>query len=368
MENEIKHRIGGRQAARFVLAIQLAIGILSLPKDVTKQMGLNGWMSVVAGGLFMVGGILATITLCKKFGGRSILDIQTELFGRAAGFVLNLLVTFYTLAAAVVNFRYLIQRTGAWYFRATPLWVLATLLILPGAYLIYKGLKGLSRFNVLVYVIGFILVEVLAWNILNSFRPTLLMPVSFSPELQTWGSGVFATAFAYMGYECLLFIFPFIQNTKRLIRHTLFTSVLVILLFSAVTILSIGVYGEGMVIDRTLPVVGLFRLIKFPIFERVDLYLLAAWIPGMAICVYSYFFCVYYSAKKTFGIRSDLLLVGFLTLLLIVLGSYTEDTNFSFLSGRIVGLGAFILGLVIPLLWLLLAWITGKGQRGEEIH
>jgi spore germination protein (amino acid permease) len=262
-----------------------------------------------------------------------------------------------------VNIRFMIITIASWFFQRTPLWFLTVFMLVPAVYLTYYGLKGICRYNIVIYTVVILVVILLTAN-LGKVRFTFLAPLG-SAGIKKIVGGIPDTGYAYMGYETLLFIYPFIKDKQAVIKYTATASAFSSLIFAAVTIVCVGVFGENLVAHRIMPIVGLARIVRFPIFERIDLYFLAAWIPGMMVCVNSYMFCLFNSCEKVFGVRSGtkpskpMLLI--LAAIVIILSSLTEDINTVYQFSQYAGYLALSLSIIVPVIWLVLAMALKKG-------
>lgn len=362
MENNHANTITSKQAVTFILGIQIGIGNLSLPTEMARVSGHDGWISTLLGGIIVWVSALIIIMLCGRFKGSSIFDISRIVFGKYFGFILNLLLVLYLIAASVVNLRYYTIWIDAWFFRDTPMWILTLLLIIPSAYLVYKGLKGICRFNNIVYFVITMIIILLIWPLSQIFRLTQLMPVSDAGIIRIL-KGVPKTAFSYMGFETLLFIYPFIKNKRYLTKNMSIGLWVTTLLYTFATIVCLGVFGENMLKNRTQPIIGLARLIKFPIFERIDIYFLTVGIPAMALAVHSYIFCTLNAINEVFRVNRNNVLLPVLLIIVILLSGFTSDINDLMNAASLVGQISFIFGSILPVLYLVAAVIFRKGER-----
>lgn len=360
MEKNKANVITSSQAIVFILSIQIGIGILQIPKGVSKFAGHDSWISYLIAGILVFLAELLMIVLLKRFNGLSILEVNKKLFGRYIGFILNLLLIIYLLLSAAINMTIYTMIVAAWFFKTTSLWLLTLLLISPCVYAVYKGIKVVCRVNAIIYYIIIMAVFILSVNFIY-FRPTQLLPIGDS-GIYSILSGIPDTSFSFFGFETLLFIYPFIKNRQDAIKSMAIASTISTLLFVFAAIMCFGVFGDKMVESRTLPFAGLSRIAKFPILERVDLYFLATWIPGLVICVNTYYFLTYHSIKKVFNIKRNAPLYIVVTIMIAILSRYTEDMNVMSQVASYLGYVGYIIGFGIPIFWLLISCILKKRE------
>ncbi len=349
---------------RFIISTQLPLGMLAVARASVEKAGHDGWIPVIMTGLLVVMSQFLIIKLCSRFGGESVLEIVGSLFGKYLGFIFKLVLIGYVAFATAVNIRYFTLVVSVWFFSSTPLWILTVLLISTSVYLVFKGLKGICRFDSIIFLIILITIFLLGYGFLK-IKPTLLMPVG-SCGLGGAIAGIPSCAFSYMGFEMLLFIFPYIKDKQNAKKFILWGEGITIAVYTAIALVAVGIFGENYIMERQLILTSLAKLIRFPVFERIDLYFYALWIPGMILCVTSYLFCSFNSIKKTFRVKSSLPLLAVLVLALLIASGYTEDVNAMMKISHLAGFMSYGVGIVLPVLLLLLAWILKKG--GKKKH
>lgn len=346
----------------FIMAIQIGIGILTLPSDMVKHAGHDGWIPVIISGVLFSLASLIIIALCKRFDGQSILDINRMIFGKFISYIINTILILYLIYATISNLGFLASSVGVWFFKTTPLWVLVLYIMIPSITLAYKGLKGVCRFNFLLFITIPVLLSLVVFT-LHSFRVTNLIPVGIHGMAKILES-LPDTPYAFMGFETLLFIFPYIKDKQHTGKSVITGSAIVILIYTCFVIASIAVFGEDLLGIRIVAFVGLARMIEVPVLERVDLYCLAIWIPAMVLAVNAYLFLTYNTVKKVFRIKSEIIPLAVIIVIVLVLTSIlSEDSDTVFQVNRYAGYALFLVGVPYPVLLLITALITGRGAK-----
>ncbi|MDF2524117.1 MAG: hypothetical protein K0R31_1758 [Clostridiales bacterium] len=361
MEVNNSNVITSSQAMTFILAIQIGIGLLTLPADVIENAGHDGWITVFisAGAISLA--LIAIIALCRRFGGKSILEINQVIFGKYIALIINILLVLYLIFEAVSNLKLITIAVGIWFFSSSPIWILTLYFLLPSMYLTYFGLKGMSRFNLLVYLFIPMTLGLATLN-LPGFDYTQLLPIGMH-GISGIVKSLPPSTFAYMGFETLLFIFPFIKDKQNIGKYALAGAAATTLLFVLFVVVSLGVFGEEFLKKRLFAVVGLARMIKLPVLERVDLYFLAMWIPGMLLAVNAYHFLAFNSFKKIFNIKTRAFPLIIISIIIFFASTFNEDANIVRAINVYSGYAAFIIGAPYPVILLLISLITGKGAK-----
>jgi spore germination protein (amino acid permease) len=298
------------------------------------------------------------IALCRKFNNQSILDITGLICGRFFAFILNFLLFLCLLFIAAANYTLFVAGVGIWFFRSTPAWALAVYLIIPSALLAAVGLKSVCRFSFLLYFIIPLVLCLVALN-LSDFRITALLPVG-EHGLSNIMRAVPASLFAFCGVETILFVFPHIQDTQKITRKFSAAILIATLLFTVITAAHTGVFGDELVMKRFNAILGLARLIKVPVVERVDIYFLAVWITAMTLTTNTYMFLAHDTILRIFKPKARFIPSLIAVLLVVAPASIVEDNYVVLKLLGFAGFITFFVGLIVPLILLITAVIRNK--------
>ncbi len=358
MQNSID-TITASQSCRFIIAAQFPLGVLSVARVAVNAAGHDGWMVMILGGLLVIASKLIISLLCRRFEGASILDIDRQLFGKYIGTFLNLLWIAYLIFASIANFTFFLISMKLWFFKYTPSLLVAILLISPTIVLVSKGLKNVCRFDIILYLMLFITALLLIYGS-TRLKVTMLLPVGEAGPL-TILNGLKLVSFTYMGFELLLFIFPNISNKKYLTKHIWLCGTIITSFFTFTSIVTICVFGTQYTSLSLYPMTSLAKLVKFPIFERIDLYYYASWIPAMILCTNSYVFCTCDSIRRTFKIKKPLWVILAVSTVLIISSIMVKSVDVAEDLGNLGGSLSCGAGIAAPVIILLISIIFKKG-------
>jgi spore germination protein (amino acid permease) len=357
--------ITARQAVMLIMAVQLGIGLLTLPSDVARMAGHDGWLSVLFGGLLFFLSAIAIIALCNRFEGSSILEINRAIFGKFFSYIINTMFLIYLITAATACLTSFAFSVGAWFFQSTPMWALVPYISVPSVYLAYKGLKGVCRFNFLLVALIPILLSLVLFTLKNvHFHNLMPVGVHGLPKI----AGAFPqTALTYMGFETLLFIFPNIKDKQHVLKYTSLGFTAMILILTIFTADSIAVFGEDMLKVRISAFVGFAKMISVPVLERIDLYYFSAWIAAMVLALNAYMFLAYNSVRSVYKINSHRICHMVVSAVVIIISVFTaRDIYTDLMLNKYAAYGMMAFGTAYPVLLLLIAWITRKGVKKKE--
>lgn len=325
--NQKANEVSSSQITIFVISSQISFGILSLASTLAKEIGHDGWMSALLGGLLVCILIYLMVALLKRFNNLSILEINTYLFGKIIGTFLNLLIVGYLMYFTVLALRRFTDIINISVLKSTPGLVLSCFIIIPIIYLSWYGLKYLCRYSVFKVVL--LIIIILYYFLLSkNFRMTFLQPF-MENGLMPILKGAYIPYFSYLGFELITIIYPNIKDKKSTFRYTIYGNLVTMAFYLITVIFLTGFFGEVMLEQLQYPIFSLARAYRAPILERLDLFFIALWFPVMGGVLQFYYFCTYHSLKKIFKIENDKkkckILISCVTAVVIALSRIPKD-------------------------------------------
>ena len=315
--DEKRHKITSSQLMTFILATQVGTGILTLPSDLAKIVGHDGWISVLLVGIIATFSSIIIVKLMERYKNQSIYGINKLLYGKYLGTAINIILLLYFIIVAAVNVRIFLIVVRSMVLKSTPPLILTIFIIIPSFYLVWYGLKSLCRFNITVYFSMFAVVFLL---LLTSkfFKLTFLMPFG-EAGLNQITSGAFSTFYSLLGFEIITVIYPYITDKDKTVKYMAGANIISVLFSATLVITTTAFFGENMLKHLVFPLFSLARSYKAPILERIDLYIIALWFPPLAMSVRAYLFATYNTINKVFDIRRKTLCLVLLIAAVIIL-------------------------------------------------
>lgn len=337
---------------------QTGVGIIILPSIMSKEVGHDGWITIIITGILIILLSLAIIYLLKRYKDKSIYDINNFIYGKVIGTAFNILLLVYLIAATAAGtglFSYFMRIT---ILSETPSWALTPLVILPSFYLVWQGLKSISRF-LYVSIFSYVVVIILLIVLYKEYKPSFLMPIGEAGITHIL-MGIKSSFFAFIGFELVAFFYPYISNKEKVIKQQLMAIIGSIIFFVIVVCASVAVYGENFLSILTLPFFNISRVFNAPILERIDLYLTALWFIPTACSIRSYVFAAYDGLQKVFKIKKTKVSYVIFFICTLVLGGIPRDINQIFSLITIINASGAGVTLFL-IICLLLSFIRRKG-------
>ncbi len=309
-----------------VLSSQIGLGILTFPAEIAEVSGHDAWMPVLLGGLVFTVLILLMYALLSRFQSRSIIEINTLLYGRIIGNVVNVILLAYFCLSTFNGIRLYCEFIKLTVLTNTPPLILTCFIILPIFYTAWFGLKTFARFSVISYV-GIFVTIVIIVLISNQLHYIFLMPVG-GEGLPSILQGAYSTTYALLGPEILAILFPYVTDKKKALKYTLLANTITTLFYAIVVAATTAMFGEKMLEKLVIPVIVLSRTYFAPIFERIDLLYFALWVPNLATSVGAYFLTAELGIKQLFHVkRRDKLALCLFTAMMLALSRAPKNFN-----------------------------------------
>lgn len=350
--------IKAEQLALITFITQTGIGIIMLPSELAKVSGHDGWISIlITGGIVLIlSGLI--LSLLHRYKNKSIFDINRLIFGKFISIVLNTILLLYLLAFSVLGISIFVFFMRVTLLPKTPAWILSMFTLMPSFYLIWKGLKDMSRY-LYISAFNYLVIIFLPLLLLKEAHWSFLLPVG-EAGLPGILEGILPTFFSFAGFELIAFFNPYVTEPKKVTRWYVGASLASTAFFLSYTVLSTVILGENALKVFALPFFNLIRLYRAPIFERLDLYVTAIWYIPMACSLRSYIFACYDGILKVYKLKKSKLMFILFFLLTTILGSLPDSINSlirMIMMANMVGMS--VCGFLV--LCLLLSFIRKKG-------
>ncbi|WP_155590670.1 GerAB/ArcD/ProY family transporter [Lysinibacillus cavernae] len=269
-------------------SIMVGTGILSLPQKLSSMGYAQTFMPLLFG-------LLATLTafamvwLCSKFPNDDLFRMNEKLLGKWVGRLINFLIIiqFIVFSAGIIsNYMHLIQST-ALQEQTITLPVLCFLLLL--IYIVSGGIKSIARFSVMTFFITIWIIYFTRWAI-EKGDPSHFFPL-FNFTSKEFFEAIKQGYFSILGYELILFYFPFIIDQKKAFRHSLIGIWISIFLCFITTAISVMYYSEWQLKRVEFSVLNLFKAGEFTFIERIDIIGITLWVFLILSSVTAYVWC-----------------------------------------------------------------------------
>lgn len=346
--------------AMFTFICQTGVGVLMIPSLLATQAGHDGWISMVITGIIVVLLSIMIVTLLNRYKDKAIYDINKLIFGKIIGSGFNILLILYlfinTIGGASL-FSYFMRIT---ILHETPAWLLAPFITLPTLYLVWQGLKSISRF-LFCSLVSYVVLMIFVFFLYKEYRFSFFLPIGEAGITNILYSTK-TSFFAFIGFELIAFLYPYISDKNRVLKWHIMASVISIIFLTTVVVLITSVFGENFLKIMFLPFYNFSRVYNAPVLERVDLYLIALWFIPMACSMRCYVFTAYDGLQKVLKVKKTRLSYTIFFLMIYVFSSMPKNINHVMSIINIIGVAGIGVSAYLTLC-LPISFIRKKGVK-----
>ncbi|TYS49184.1 GerAB/ArcD/ProY family transporter [Bacillus infantis] len=349
-------------------SIQTGVGIAGLPRIVYLSAGHDGWISIIIAGLLVSAVIFLSVMMLKQYESADLFGIHYDVFGIFLGRFVNLFYTFYLISGIYVIVMNYVEIVQAWVFPDLPTWFLAMILLLLSVYAVMGGVRIAVGFSFMSFLLTFWIVLIIIIPA-RDFDYTHLLPIlnrGYADILK----GVYKTSLSIVGFEMLLFLYPFIKNKKKAHLYTQLGGLYTTLLFVLVTVISIGFFGEKGLEKTIWPVLSMFKIVRLPNLERFEFIAVSFWMLIILPNICLYLWAASRGMKRVFpGMKQKTFIV--LIAILVWSCSFLVKARYQMnLITDYIGMAGFYIGICYPallsMLVLLKKKLTGRRKQNEN--
>lgn len=177
--------------------------------DVTKN---EAWISAIIGFIMSIPGIMVFISLAERFPGKSIIEINSIIFGKIMGKVISALYALFFFSLAFLDTSVMNHFIGAFMLPETPIAAIAILFIFVCAWAVRKGAETITRYSMLLFAF---VITILLFNgtlMIKNMSYSNLFPI-FDLPIKNYlqGAHIIAALPLWGTFTC----FAFLPNVQK---------------------------------------------------------------------------------------------------------------------------------------------------------
>ncbi|MFP5107636.1 GerAB/ArcD/ProY family transporter [Neobacillus sp. C211] len=351
----------------FIHASQTGVGIVGLPRIVYLAAKHDAWISVFLGGILSAVVLAMMVLMLKKYDSADLYGIQVDIFGKWLGNAMNIFYMIYmSLSFFVIHMNY-IEIVQVWIFPDLPTWQLSLALILLTIYAVNGGIR-------IIVGVAFISVIGTVWMIfilivpMQYADPKNLLPL-LNTDLRHIINGVFKTSFSLMGFELLMFLYPYVKDKKKIFLYSQIGNLYTTILFTSITMVCITFFAENGLARTIWPVLSMFKIVRLPNLERFEFIAVSFWmlviLPNM--CSYLWAASKGFSRIINWKQKKGIWIIGILVWggSFFIKARYQMNELTDFVS-HLGFLSAFCYPILLSLLVLVKKWFLRRKKTNAE--
>lgn len=286
-----ENKLSSRQIRALIVSTTIGIGILILPNRIAIINGNDGWIPIILAGLLIIPIIIVMNRIFRLNPDKDFFTIGREVLGKWIFNIFLIIFFVYFIMAMSYIVRTLGELIKAFLLETTPIEVLIISFILVTSYIARDNIQIIGRAAYFIYpqILGFVIFLFLVT--LPEIDFTNVLPV-FQSDFSNIPKGIEVAFFSYLGYEILLFAFPYAEKKRDSLRPALSGLGMVILIYIIIFLLTLSQYGVHSLKSQTFPTLSLVKEVDLPgyFIENLDGLVMAFWVLVIFPTMASYYF------------------------------------------------------------------------------
>ncbi|TFB22150.1 spore gernimation protein [Filobacillus milosensis] len=356
-DNQIK-------AAYLIIAIhtvQVGVGIAGYPRLVFMDAKQDSWISIIITGLILSLVIACMVFILNTYKNQDLAGILCTAFGNIIGKFFSMIFVVYFLVlflSVIINYVEFVQ---VFIFPKMASWFIGLLLLILVWYAVYGGIRVAVGASIVFFLSSIWMVGLLSKPI-SLIEVRNYLPI-FSTPWKDVLKGVLISSYTFLGFELLWVIYPFIYDKKNVAKYSQFSILITVVMYLFITMVAIGYFSPKQLEQKVWPLLTMFKVISFPMFERFDILAVALWIivilPNLILLAWMFSF----TCKRAHGWKQKHCLVGLVIFSLGFIAIFDDReliNKFTDYTGQI----GLVLGWAFP--FILLPFAIKHRMKGKK--
>ena len=360
-----QEKITSNQLMAIMLSTIIGIGILSLPRTVTEAAGPDGWILVLAGGVFAIIISIVISRLGLMFPGKTVVEYSGDVMTKPLGIIFSLgFFTYYVLFCAF-EARVFAEVTKQFLLDRTPTEAIVITMLLGSVYLARQDIATVGRMGEMLVPVFILPSFLLLLPAIPEMDLTNLLPfMKTSPVRFLTGLGTIVTS--YLGFEALLLFQPFMARPRDAAKAMTVALIAVILIYMLVVISAVSIFGVVEIQRLVWPAIAMYRVIEIPgaFIENVHGVVMAIWVVAVYMTLAVFFFAAVTILGRLLSLKEQSFIALPLAFLIYFLALIPDNVSqvYNYLDAFSLYLG-IPFGFVLPAALFIIAKARGMGKE-----
>ncbi|GED16604.1 GerAB/ArcD/ProY family transporter [Aneurinibacillus migulanus] len=327
MNKPIKNEITLMQYILAIHGTQLGTGILTLPADVAKKAGSDGWISIIIGWSLTTIVSLCIVGIMSKHPGDTLLDVLTRYLGRWLGKTWLIIWVLYSLLSVIVLLYFAVLVTQVWVLPQTRNYVLVILFLIPTYMILCGGVRILARYAEFVFFFT-LWIPVLLTIPLKNAHLDFMLPVLKEGWLPVFDA-VKTTVVAFLGFELAFILYPYLKRKQNAAKGIVIANSLSLVVYLHITLICFLYFSPDGVTHYLWPSLTLVKPLQLPFLERFEIIFLSFYLFILSTSIIPYALSITNSmgqlfSKRNWQLPTYMLLFLFITASFFYMPTYNE--------------------------------------------
>ncbi|MEH7123799.1 GerAB/ArcD/ProY family transporter [Bacillus sp. JJ1773] len=332
-----------------ITSMQIGIGILGFQRVIVAYSGNDAWISVLFAGLSLHILMWMMYKVMETVNG-DIVTAHKYIFGDIVGKIISSIFLLYFSLLALTVLRSYIEVVQVWMFPSLSTFWFSLLFLLLCTYIIFGGFRtvvGIAFFSMLLpaYVHFSFGYNLKFGNYMH------LLPV-WDHSIKEILLGSYHMSLTYIGFEIILFCFPFIKEPQKSKKWAHFALLFTTFIYTSFMIVT-TVYFSAEQLEKSIwATLTMWKIVKLPFVERIEYIGIANWnliiLPNVCIALWA----ASRLLKRLMNIKQKKGVFIIALIILIVSPFFDTRAKVGFLTD-LTGKAGFVLNYIyIPILFI----------------
>lgn len=359
MQIDTKFQVSPYLLLFIIVASQVGVGMLSFQRNVTKEAGYDGWISVLLAGMGIQILMFVMYKLVSAADG-DIIHIHQIVWGKYIGGLFSLIIMLYFALISLSVLRSYIEIVQVWMFPSLPSWIVSSILMLLVYYIISSGFRvvvGICFFSVIFPMVGQLPLFIFP---IPYYHMDNLLPVL---DHSFWEiiSGIKGSIYTMAGFEVILMIYPFIRKNQSSQRYAHLGILLTTVLYTMSVLNNFLFFSENQIRKLIWPELTLSKLIHFSFLERFEYIYISMYMLVIIALLAIFLWCGSRGLKLVFGVKQKYPLLILLLFNIAGCQFLTDSESITAYQKWVSYLHLGLFYVYIPILWMILViWKRSK--------
>ncbi|MFJ7467385.1 GerAB/ArcD/ProY family transporter [Peribacillus frigoritolerans] len=252
------------------------VGVLTFPHDVS-QVGYGALVMPLVYGIVIQILFLLYFRLLKYYPDHTLFEINTLLLGKVAGNFINFMIFIYAILVIFRVIKFYVHLVNLLAFKSNPtFWIITALLFVTFSIVSKGNIISLAQYHILSFFLSIWIILILITGF-NKGDITHILPLlnfTASDLIAAFPKGYLS----FIGFEFILFFYPFINNQERAYKHTSIGIWVVVFMYTFVTVASVIRFSDWELQHLQFPIVNFMQEVEFSFAVRIDNLFVNLWL------------------------------------------------------------------------------------------
>ena len=363
----MKEKLNWFHVAVLVYMIELDTTAFSLPNVMAENIGLNGWAVILPLSAVSSLNLLLYRWLYRVGGGRSVFQILQSVFPKALlvpGYVL--LAAFWVYISSLIgkNFILISQMFALFSTDSMLIFLLYCAMIYA---LLIKGLYAIAKATTVFFLLSFwmnLLIPYFAryWSPIR-LTHFIFQGAEHGHTLHGWAE----TFMVFVGYELILFLFPYTDKKSKLFKGVFIGHWLISFVYVFVGLVSYGFFSFDELKQLQFPLITSLQYLEFPFLNRPENLVFTFFLYSNLVSSVFFAFAALTTIKQVFPKAKNRTLEGALVIAIYSCGFVSQTLSQSDLHIRHAYFAEMGIAFAMPILLIPVAYIGRRKEASKSV-